>query len=66
MDGLSCFSWTILRCASFYFCFTPCWPPSRWFLINGYQTPPCENAQSRDTFGQLEDRLKAMGREVSG
>jgi len=33
-------------------------------LINGYQTPPCDNAQSRETFGQLEDKLRASGRQV--
>ncbi len=33
-------------------------------LINGYQTPPCDNASSRETFGQLEDKLRAAGRQV--
>ena len=38
--------------------------PPPVILINGYQTPPCENAQSRETFGQLEDKLRASGRQV--
>ncbi len=33
-------------------------------LINGYQSPPCENSTSRETFGQLEDKLRAAGRQV--
>ena len=33
-------------------------------LINGYQSPPCANAQSRETFGQLEDKLRSSGRQV--
>lgn len=38
--------------------------PPPVILINGYQTPPCENAQSRETFGQLEDKLRTSGRQV--
>ena len=38
--------------------------PPPVILINGYQTPPCENATSRETFGQLEDKLRASGRQV--
>lgn len=33
-------------------------------LVNGYQDLPCENKVSRETFGQLEERLRAAGREV--
>jgi len=33
-------------------------------LVNGYQDLPCENKLSRDTFGQLEEKLRAAGREV--
>jgi uncharacterized protein (TIGR03437 family) len=33
-------------------------------LVNGYQDLPCENRVSRETFGQLEEKLRATGREV--
>ncbi len=33
-------------------------------LVNGYQDLPCENKQSRETFGQLEEKLQAAGRTV--
>ena len=33
-------------------------------LVNGYQDLPCENKLSRETFGQLEEKLRAAGREV--
>ncbi len=33
-------------------------------LVNGYQDLPCENKVSRETFGQLEEKLRAGGREV--
>lgn len=33
-------------------------------LVNGYQDLPCENKLSRDTFGQMEEKLRASGREV--
>ena len=33
-------------------------------LVNGYQDLPCENRVSRETFGQLEEKLRAAGREV--
>ncbi|MFO0503762.1 MAG: hypothetical protein ACK527_16350, partial [Acidobacteriota bacterium] len=33
-------------------------------LVNGYQDLPCESRVSRETFGQLEERLRAAGRQV--
>lgn len=34
------------------------------FLLNGFQTPPCETVTVESSFNQLPERLRALGREV--